>query len=96
MCQDAEDLRYFAYITKEDDMHYCHVFMVDNLVHFLFIILSSYTFRHYYYFLFQELSQEIILTLGEAFEVAYQLALSKDGVAPVYDKSKSMENIAEI
>ncbi|KRF78710.1 ankyrin repeat and SAM domain-containing protein 1A isoform X1 [Drosophila virilis] len=55
VCQDAEDMRYFAYITKEQDLHYCHVFMVDNL----------------------ELANEIILTLGQAFEVAYQLALSR-------------------
>ncbi|XP_017874740.1 PREDICTED: ankyrin repeat and sterile alpha motif domain-containing protein 1B isoform X1 [Drosophila arizonae] len=54
VCQDAEDMRYFAYITKEQELHYCHVFMVDNL----------------------ELANEIILTLGQAFEVAYQLALS--------------------
>ncbi|XP_036217341.2 ankyrin repeat and SAM domain-containing protein 1A isoform X2 [Bactrocera oleae] len=74
VCQDAEDLRYFAYITKEEDMHYCHVFMVDNL----------------------ELSHEIILTLGEAFEVAYQLALSKDDVAPVSNNTRSIENIAEV
>ncbi|XP_004530646.1 ankyrin repeat and SAM domain-containing protein 1A isoform X3 [Ceratitis capitata] len=74
VCQDSEDMRYFAYITKDDDMHYCHVFMVDNL----------------------ELSQEIILTLGEAFEVAYQLALSKDDAALGANKTKSMENIAEI
>ncbi|XP_017124125.1 ankyrin repeat and sterile alpha motif domain-containing protein 1B isoform X1 [Drosophila elegans] len=57
VCQDSEDLRYFAYITKEQDLHYCHVFMVDSL----------------------ELAQEIILTLGQAFEVAYQLALSRQG-----------------
>ncbi|XP_023163625.2 ankyrin repeat and sterile alpha motif domain-containing protein 1B isoform X2 [Drosophila hydei] len=55
VCQDAEDMRYFAYITKEQELHYCHVFMVDNL----------------------ELANEIILTLGQAFEVAYQLALSR-------------------
>ncbi|KAH8406965.1 hypothetical protein KR222_001732 [Zaprionus bogoriensis] len=54
VCQDAEDMRYFAYLTKEQDLHYCHVFMVDSL----------------------ELANEIILTLGQAFEVAYQLALS--------------------
>ncbi|XP_016961317.1 ankyrin repeat and sterile alpha motif domain-containing protein 1B isoform X1 [Drosophila biarmipes] len=55
VCQDSEDLRYFAYITKEQDLHYCHVFMVDSL----------------------ELAKEIIMTLGQAFEVAYQLALSR-------------------
>ncbi|XP_037948210.1 protein phosphatase 1 regulatory subunit 12A-like isoform X2 [Teleopsis dalmanni] len=60
VCQDSEDLRYFAYITKEDDIHYCHVFMVDNL----------------------ELASEIILTLGQAFEVAYQLAMKRDSISP--------------
>ncbi|XP_017023659.1 ankyrin repeat and SAM domain-containing protein 1A isoform X1 [Drosophila kikkawai] len=57
VCQDSEDLRYFAYITKEQELHYCHVFMVDSL----------------------DLAKEIILTLGQAFEVAYQLALSRQG-----------------
>nr|NP_001262939.1 uncharacterized protein Dmel_CG11168, isoform D [Drosophila melanogaster]NP_651311.2 uncharacterized protein Dmel_CG11168, isoform A [Drosophila melanogaster]AAF56367.1 uncharacterized protein Dmel_CG11168, isoform A [Drosophila melanogaster]AGB96319.1 uncharacterized protein Dmel_CG11168, isoform D [Drosophila melanogaster] len=59
VCQDSEDLRYFAYITKEQDLHYCHVFMVDSL----------------------ELAKEIIMTLGQAFEVAYQLALSRQGTS---------------
>lgn len=31
-CQDSEDLRHFAYITKELDMHYCHVFLVPSTV----------------------------------------------------------------
>ncbi|XP_030369851.1 ankyrin repeat and sterile alpha motif domain-containing protein 1B isoform X2 [Scaptodrosophila lebanonensis] len=57
VCQDVDDLRYFAYLTKEQELHYCHVFMVDSL----------------------ELAKEIILTLGQAFEVAYQLALSRQG-----------------
>ncbi|XP_065371676.1 ankyrin repeat and sterile alpha motif domain-containing protein 1B isoform X1 [Calliphora vicina] len=51
--QDTDDLRYFAYITRENDIHYCHVFMVDDV----------------------NLATEIILTLGQAFEVAYQLSL---------------------
>ncbi|KAH8278579.1 hypothetical protein KR018_005448 [Drosophila ironensis] len=57
-CQDSEDLRYFAYITKEQDLHYCHVFLVQST----------------------DLASDIILTLGQAFEVAYQLAL-RDGIA---------------
>ncbi|EDW39003.1 GL13852 [Drosophila persimilis] len=57
-CQDSEDLRHFAYITKEQDLHYCHVFQVQST----------------------DLASEIILTLGQAFEVAYQLAL-RDGIA---------------
>ncbi|KAH8241383.1 hypothetical protein KR032_011808 [Drosophila birchii] len=57
-CQDSEDLRHFAYITKEQDLHYCHVFLVQST----------------------NLASEIILTLGQAFEVAYQLAL-RDGIS---------------
>uniref|UniRef100_A0A6P4FNZ1 Ankyrin repeat and SAM domain-containing protein 1A n=1 Tax=Drosophila rhopaloa TaxID=1041015 RepID=A0A6P4FNZ1_DRORH len=57
-CQDSEDLRHFAYITKEQDLHYCHVFLVQST----------------------DLASEIILTLGQAFEVAYQLAL-RDGIS---------------
>ncbi|TMW46773.1 hypothetical protein DOY81_008147 [Sarcophaga bullata] len=56
-CQDAEDLSHFAYITKENDVHYCHVFHVESM----------------------DLASDIILTLGQAFEVAYQLAL-RDGI----------------
>lgn len=65
-------MRYFAYLTKEQDLHYCHVFMVDSLVsawiyiHVLILTLNA----------LQKLANEIILTLGQAFEVAYQLALS--------------------
>ncbi|XP_054747595.1 ankyrin repeat and sterile alpha motif domain-containing protein 1B isoform X1 [Anastrepha obliqua] len=56
-CQDSDDLRHFAYITKELDIHYCHVFYVEST----------------------DLATDIILTLGQAFEVAYQLAL-RDGI----------------
>lgn len=31
-CQDADDLTHFAYITKDGDQHFCHVFMVDSMV----------------------------------------------------------------
>ncbi|XP_013116012.2 ankyrin repeat and sterile alpha motif domain-containing protein 1B [Stomoxys calcitrans] len=57
-CQDSDDLRHFAYITKENDVHYCHVFYVESL----------------------DLASDIILTIGQAFEVAYQLAL-RDGIS---------------
>ncbi|XP_037955613.1 ankyrin repeat and sterile alpha motif domain-containing protein 1B-like [Teleopsis dalmanni] len=66
-CQDSDDLRHFAYITKENDMHYCHVFNVEST----------------------DLATEIILTLGQAFEVAYQLAL-RDGIIC---SSSALENI---
>lgn len=34
ICQDSEDLTYFAYITKdfESNQHYCHVFMSPHTV----------------------------------------------------------------
>ncbi|XP_013409625.1 ankyrin repeat and sterile alpha motif domain-containing protein 1B isoform X2 [Lingula anatina] len=56
-CQDADNLNYFAYITKDlqAGKHYCHVFSVGST----------------------ELGTEIILTLGEAFEVAYQVAMKE-------------------
>ncbi|KAH8268172.1 hypothetical protein KR026_001363 [Drosophila bipectinata] len=75
VCQDTEDLRYFAYITKEQDLHYCHVFMVDSLVS----KLKYCEIKRLLLFYSQELAKEIILTLGQAFEVAYQLALSRRG-----------------
>lgn len=31
-CQDADDLSHFAYITKDSDAHYCHVFNVASMV----------------------------------------------------------------
>ncbi|XP_076273674.1 ankyrin repeat and sterile alpha motif domain-containing protein 1B-like isoform X2 [Rhynchophorus ferrugineus] len=52
-CQDDDEQSYFAYITKDNDLHYCHVFQALN---------SDY-------------ATEIILTLGQAFELAYQMAL---------------------
>ncbi|KFM81834.1 Ankyrin repeat and SAM domain-containing protein 1A, partial [Stegodyphus mimosarum] len=56
-CQDADDLRHFAYITKEHQTHnhYCHVFSSHSV----------------------DLASEIILTLGQAFEVAYQMAMKE-------------------
>ncbi|XP_045480701.1 ankyrin repeat and SAM domain-containing protein 1A-like isoform X2 [Harmonia axyridis] len=52
-CQDTDDRTYFAYITKDEEQFYCHVFQsakVDQTI-------------------------DIILTLGQAFELAYQMAL---------------------
>ncbi|KAH8310612.1 hypothetical protein KR044_002128 [Drosophila immigrans] len=75
-CQDSEDLRHFAYITKELDLHYCHVFLVPSTVSDRKLsLISLYSFDP-----LQDLASEIILTLGQAFEVAYQLAL-RDGIA---------------
>ncbi|RWS15304.1 Ankyrin repeat and SAM domain-containing protein 1A-like protein [Dinothrombium tinctorium] len=57
-CQDADDFKHFAYITKEHETNnnYCHVFCAPTL----------------------DLATEVILTLGQAFEVAYRLALGED------------------
>ncbi|XP_066146580.1 ankyrin repeat and SAM domain-containing protein 1A-like [Euwallacea fornicatus] len=52
-CQDDEEQSYFAYITKDNDLQYCHVFQTLSPEH----------------------TTEIILTLGQAFELAYQMAL---------------------
>ncbi|CAG9819940.1 unnamed protein product [Phaedon cochleariae] len=53
VCQDTENQSFFAYITKDCDSFYCHVFQA----------VSS------------EQAIDIILTLGQAFELAYQMAL---------------------
>ncbi|XP_042897081.1 ankyrin repeat and SAM domain-containing protein 1A [Parasteatoda tepidariorum] len=71
-CQDADDLRHFAYITKEHQTHnhYCHVFSSHSI----------------------ELASEIILTLGQAFEVAYQMAIKEKAVKAWNAEHKSSNN----
>lgn len=86
--QDPEDLSTFAYITKDlkSSHHYCHVFTAFDVVstdtasvRFYQQIASM--MSHCTLMLVcllpscQNLAYEIILTLGQAFEVAYQLAL---------------------
>lgn len=80
-CQDADDLSHFAYITKDSDnnTHYCHVFNVASMVN-----ICNHTKKEFdskskknLFFPNQDLATEIILTLGQAFEVAYQIALRK-------------------
>ncbi|KAJ8943205.1 hypothetical protein NQ318_016718 [Aromia moschata] len=63
VCQDNENQCYFAYITKDGDTFYCHVFQAVS----------------------PEQAIDIILTLGQAFELAYQMALRDQ----VTSKSKS-------
>ncbi|XP_074026145.1 ankyrin repeat and sterile alpha motif domain-containing protein 1B isoform X5 [Leptinotarsa decemlineata] len=53
VCQDNDKQSFFAYITKDCEAFYCHVFQG----------VSS------------EQAIDIILTLGQAFELAYQMAL---------------------
>ncbi|XP_063913251.1 ankyrin repeat and SAM domain-containing protein 1A isoform X2 [Zophobas morio] len=62
-CQDSDNQCYFAYITKDGDCFYCHVFESTS----------------------SEQATEIILTLGQAFELAYQMAVREQ----VTSKSKS-------
>ncbi|XP_049826127.1 ankyrin repeat and sterile alpha motif domain-containing protein 1B-like isoform X2 [Aethina tumida] len=52
-CQDTDNQNIFAYITKDADTFYCHVFQASS----------------------PEQATDIILTLGQAFELAYQMAL---------------------
>ncbi|KAF5302340.1 hypothetical protein FQA39_LY10379 [Lamprigera yunnana] len=62
-CQDTECLTYFAYITRDPNNYYCHVFSTDTPDH----------------------ATDIIFTLGQAFELAYQMAVREQ----VTSKSKS-------
>lgn len=52
VCQDQEDLTYFALVTKVDPnlYHYCHVFLCSSA----------------------ETSNELILTIGQSFDLAYE------------------------
>ncbi|KRT86452.1 Sterile alpha motif containing protein [Oryctes borbonicus] len=61
-CQDPECRLYFAYITKDSNDYYCHIFSTNTA----------------------EQATDIILTLGQAFELAYQMALREQ----VTSKSK--------
>ncbi|XP_069133089.1 ankyrin repeat and sterile alpha motif domain-containing protein 1B-like isoform X3 [Argopecten irradians] len=67
-CQDADSMNFFAYITRDNDNHYCHVFSVKDA----------------------GLAREIILTLGEAFEVAYQMALKEKAQAGALEFDRQM------
>jgi hypothetical protein len=53
VCQDQDDLNYFAFSTQTDQTshYYCHVFSCKD----------------------KDLSTQIILTIGQAFDVAYEL-----------------------
>ncbi|XP_057659691.1 ankyrin repeat and SAM domain-containing protein 1A-like isoform X6 [Diorhabda carinulata] len=66
VCQHMESQSYFAYITKDSESFYCHVFQA----------VSS------------EQAIDIILTLGQAFELAYQMAVRDQ----VTSKSKSQKD----
>ncbi|KAK2565649.1 Ankyrin repeat and SAM domain-containing protein 1A [Acropora cervicornis] len=61
--QDPEDRRVFAYIAKDakTDKHYCHVFRMDVIVSGARSILNS------------PLSDEVTMTIGQAFEVIMKL-----------------------
>ncbi|ENN80528.1 hypothetical protein YQE_03052, partial [Dendroctonus ponderosae] len=76
-CQDDEQQSYFAYITKDNDLHYCHVFQAPTPVSCksLFHLLASLPVVSFGANIWQEHATEIVLTLGQAFELAYQMAL---------------------
>lgn len=88
-CQADDEQSYFAYITKDSDTHYCHVFQVLSPVSFTLKTEK----RFYTKKKFQEHATEIILTLGQAFELAYQMAL-RDHVTskgkPAHSKAAMM------
>uniref|UniRef100_A0A6P7EXA3 Ankyrin repeat and SAM domain-containing protein 1A-like isoform X2 n=1 Tax=Diabrotica virgifera virgifera TaxID=50390 RepID=A0A6P7EXA3_DIAVI len=66
VCQDMESQSYFAYITKDCESFYCHVFQAVS----------------------PEQAIDIILTLGQAFELAYQMAVRDQ----VTSKGKSQKD----
>ncbi|XP_072386114.1 ankyrin repeat and sterile alpha motif domain-containing protein 1B-like isoform X2 [Diabrotica undecimpunctata] len=66
VCQDMESQSYFAYITKDGESFYCHVFQAVS----------------------PEQAIDIILTLGQAFELAYQMAVRDQ----VTSKGKSQKD----
>jgi hypothetical protein len=53
VCQDQDDLKYFAFSTQTEKTayYYCHVFSCSS----------------------EELSTRVILTIGQAFDLAYEL-----------------------
>ena len=53
VCQDQDDLNYFAFSTQSDPSahYYCHVFSCKD----------------------KDLSTQVILTIGQAFDVAFEL-----------------------
>ncbi|XP_030762087.1 ankyrin repeat and SAM domain-containing protein 1A-like [Sitophilus oryzae] len=69
-CQNDDEQSYFAYITKDSDLYYCHVFQAMNSDH----------------------ATEIILTLGQAFELAYQMALRDHVTSKSKNKSSTEYN----
>lgn len=96
-CQDADDLTHFAYITKDQEStqdHFCHVFQVSSMVNFsilirLFYLITSFNIINGDSCFQQDLATEVILTLGQAFEVAYQLVLRQEMTNPSNDHESS-------
>ena len=103
-CQDADDLTHFAYITKDikTQNHYCHVFRADQKVSKRKMLEKYPTDLSILFDGMQDLAAEIILTLGEAFEVAYQIVLNdqvvnqsdEEKIAHGHSRSKS-EHVTE-
>jgi hypothetical protein len=80
VCQDELDLNCFAYIFKDGDRHFSHVFCVLTAVGFFAKLEESTRLEeenHPLDHFFQMIAKEIIVTLGEAFNLAYKLALER-------------------
>lgn len=73
VCQDERDMNCFAYNTKDGQRHFCHVFSVFTSVSRSKGEIFRFSMKNCYFS--QDLAREIILSLGQAFEVAYQKAL---------------------
>lgn len=69
VCQDQDDLNYFAFSTQTDPSahYYCHVFACKE----------------------KELTTKIILTIGQAFDLAYEL-FCKNNLWFEFDRSKKI------
>ena len=96
-CQDADDLTHFAYITKDQESsqdHFCHVFQVNSMVSGappIYCVVQPFVSHRSLSCLVwhQDLATEVILTLGQAFEVAYQLVLRQEIYSPTCNGDSS-------
>lgn len=93
-----DDFKCFAYITKDHDKqnYYCHVFSAFNLV-CRPIFFKMYHNHCNYFFSQKDMANEILLTLGQAFEIAYRLEIGEtiDSLRKLYIRSKLTKSIVD-
>lgn len=86
-----DDFKCFAYITKDQTNHqyYCHVFSAFNLVSINKYINLKLNLIHFIKNK-KDMANEILLTLGQAFEIAYRLEAGEtiDSIRKNYIKAK--------